>query len=83
MSGSVLGLNNPGDVAVKSVSIPQSDDTQLVEKAGQMIRREIYVWIGLKHNNILEFHSIVEGSGLLPALVSRWMGNGSLDSYLR
>ncbi|OJA18794.1 hypothetical protein AZE42_10012 [Rhizopogon vesiculosus] len=78
MSGSVLGLKNPGHVR-----IPQSDDTQVVEKAVQRIRREAYVWIGLKHNNILKFHGIVEGFGLLPALVSPWMENGSLDRYLK
>ncbi|OJA11925.1 hypothetical protein AZE42_06147 [Rhizopogon vesiculosus] len=71
------------EVAVKSVRIPQSDDTQLVEKAGQRIRREAYVWISLNHDNILKLHGIVEGFGLLPALVSPWIENGSLDSYLR
>lgn len=37
----------------------------------------------LKHENILQFHGIVEGFGLLPALVSPWMENGSLDQYLK
>lgn len=49
----------------------------------QRIRREAYVWIDLKHVNILEFHGIVEGFGLLPALVAPWIENGSLDSYLK
>jgi serine/threonine protein kinase len=49
----------------------------------QRIRREAYVWINLKHANILKLHGIVEGFGPLPALVSPWMENGSLDSYLK
>jgi len=36
----------------------------------------------LEHDNILKFYGIVEGFGLLPALVSPWMENGSLDNYL-
>ena len=49
----------------------------------QRIRREAYVWITLKHDNILTFYGIIDDFGLLPALVSPWMENGSLDSYLK
>ncbi|OAX31979.1 kinase-like protein [Rhizopogon vinicolor AM-OR11-026] len=70
-------------VAVKSVRIYQSHDKELVEKIGKRIHREAHVWIDLDHDNILKFLGIVEGFGLLPALVTAWMENGSLDSYLR
>jgi serine/threonine protein kinase len=49
----------------------------------QRIRREAYVWITLKHQNILTFNGVIDGFGPLPALVSPWMENGSLDSYLK
>ncbi|OAX34176.1 kinase-like protein [Rhizopogon vinicolor AM-OR11-026] len=51
--------------------------------SNQRLRREAYVWIKLKHVNILPFEGITEGFGLLPALVSPWMENGSLAVYLR
>ncbi|KAG0701066.1 kinase-like domain-containing protein [Suillus ampliporus] len=70
-------------VAVKSVRIPQAGNTQLVDRASKRIRREAYVWITLTHDNILTFNGIIDGFGLLPALVSPWMENGSLDSYLK
>ncbi|KAG1799057.1 kinase-like domain-containing protein, partial [Suillus variegatus] len=47
------------------------------------IRREAYVWITLEHDNILTFNGVVDGFGPLPALVSPWMENGSLDYYLK
>ncbi|KAG1719387.1 kinase-like domain-containing protein [Suillus lakei] len=70
-------------VAVKSVRVPQADDTQLVNWTTKRIRREAYVWITLEHDNILTFNGVIDGFGLLPALVSPWMENGSLDSYLK
>ncbi|OAX32210.1 kinase-like protein [Rhizopogon vinicolor AM-OR11-026] len=66
-------------VAVKSIRILQADDKELVEKIGKRIRREAYVWTNFNHGNILKFLGIVEGFGPLPALVSPWMENGSLD----
>ncbi|OJA20095.1 hypothetical protein AZE42_07712, partial [Rhizopogon vesiculosus] len=47
------------------------------------IRREAYVWITLSHDNILSFEGITDDFGQLPALVSLWMENGSLDVYLK
>ncbi|KAG2114466.1 kinase-like domain-containing protein [Suillus cothurnatus] len=70
-------------VAVKSVRIPQANDTELVNRTSKRIRREAYVWITLKHQNILTFNGVIDGFGPLPALVSPWMENGSLDSYLK
>ncbi|KAG1799065.1 kinase-like domain-containing protein [Suillus variegatus] len=70
-------------VAVKSVRVPQADDAKLVKKTSKRIRREAYVWITLEHENILTFIGVVDGFGPLPALVSPWMENGSLDDYLK
>ncbi|KAG2041334.1 kinase-like domain-containing protein [Suillus americanus] len=70
-------------VAVKSIRIPQANDIELVTKTSKRIRREAYVWITLVHENILTFIGVVDGFGPLPALVSPWMENGSLDDYLK
>ncbi|OAX33319.1 kinase-like protein [Rhizopogon vinicolor AM-OR11-026] len=75
-------------VAVKIIRVSQSDDKELLYKAGwiashQKIRREAYVWIALSHDNILSFEGIVDDFGRLPALVSPWMENGSLNVYLK
>ncbi|KAG1844921.1 kinase-like domain-containing protein [Suillus subalutaceus] len=69
-------------VAVKSVRIPQGNDELLVNRARKKIRLDSYVWVTLAHDNILILHGITEGFGLLPALVSPWTENGSLDTYL-
>ncbi|OAX34616.1 kinase-like protein [Rhizopogon vinicolor AM-OR11-026] len=70
-------------VAVKIVRVSQSDDKELLYKAGRIIRREAYVWITLSHVNILSFEGIVDDFGKIPALVSPWMENGSLNDYLK
>ncbi|KAG1882778.1 hypothetical protein F4604DRAFT_352390 [Suillus subluteus] len=45
-----------------------------------MIRRKAYVWIQLSHDNILPLEGVTEGFGPLPALVTPWMENGSLNT---
>ncbi|KAG2134521.1 kinase-like domain-containing protein [Suillus clintonianus] len=70
-------------VAVKAVRVPQANDIKLVATTSKRIRREAYVWITLEHDNILTFSGVVDGFGPLPSLVSPWMENGSLDSYLK
>ncbi|KAG1845177.1 kinase-like domain-containing protein [Suillus subluteus] len=70
-------------VALKSVRIPTGADGELIRKTGNRIRREAYVWIQLSHNHILPFEGVTEGFGPLPALVTPWMENGSLNNYLR
>ena len=57
----------------------------LIICAPQRIRREAYVWITLSHDHILPFLGITmrDDFGLLPALVSPWMGNRSLSDYLK
>lgn len=48
----------------------------------QRLRREVAVWVRLRHAHVLTLHGTVSGFGQLPALVSEWMHNGALDSYL-
>ncbi|KAG2339258.1 hypothetical protein BDR05DRAFT_951311 [Suillus weaverae] len=49
------------------------------------VRREAYVWIQLEHDHILPLEgvTVAEEFGPLPALVSPWMEEGSLDDYLK
>ncbi|KAG1728742.1 kinase-like domain-containing protein [Suillus paluster] len=70
-------------VAVKSIRVPHTSDVELVKKTGKKIRREAYVWITLSHDHILPFEGVTEDFGPLPALLSPWMENGSLNDYLR
>jgi hypothetical protein len=51
----------------------------------QAIRREAYVWIQLLHANILPLEGVTMAKkfGSLPAFVSPWMENGTLDDYLK
>ncbi|KIO21929.1 hypothetical protein M407DRAFT_79786, partial [Tulasnella calospora MUT 4182] len=46
------------------------------------IIRETSIWMRSKHPNILPFlgYQVIDGE---PRLVSRWMNNGSLDTYLK
>ncbi|KAG2139327.1 kinase-like domain-containing protein [Suillus clintonianus] len=70
-------------VAVKSVRIPPGADGESVQKTGNRIRREGYIWIQLSHGNILPLEGVTEGFGPLPAFVAPWMENGTLNDYLR
>jgi serine/threonine protein kinase len=57
----------------------------LIIFAPQRICREAYVWITLSHDHILPFLGITMSYdfGSLPALVSPWMENRSLNDYLK
>ncbi|KAG1730477.1 kinase-like domain-containing protein [Suillus lakei] len=70
-------------IAVKSIRI-SGQDALMIERIGKRIRRETHVWMRLKHNRILPFEGVTIATefGPLPALVSPWMEEGSLDSYL-
>ncbi|KAG2352496.1 kinase-like domain-containing protein, partial [Suillus spraguei] len=45
--------------------------------------REAYFWIQLSHDSILPLEGVTDGFGPLPAFVTPWMENGSLNEYLR
>ncbi|KAH8107459.1 kinase-like domain-containing protein, partial [Phellopilus nigrolimitatus] len=64
-------------VAVKRIRIHLQHDTELTS----YLAREIHVWSGLHHPNILPFCGyLLEGN--FPSLVSEWMMNGSVRWYL-
>ncbi|KAG1794462.1 kinase-like domain-containing protein [Suillus plorans] len=70
------------EVAVKTIRITDIRNEEAVKKAEKRLRREVAVWIRLRNAHILTLHGTVSGFGQLPALVSEWMHNGALDSYL-
>lgn len=49
-----------------------------------MIRRELGIWSGLSHRNIVPFLGIVRGFGRQgnTSLVSLWMPHGTLHTFL-
>jgi len=64
--------------------------TYMVERSSadivhlQRLCREVYLWSNMSHDHILSFEGIITSDdfGPLPALVSSWMENGSLNDYL-
>ncbi|KAG2031162.1 kinase-like domain-containing protein [Suillus americanus] len=71
------------EVAVKNIRITDISNKEAVQKAKKRLRREVAVWIKLRHAHVLALHGTVSGFGPLPALVSDWMDNGALNSYLK
>jgi hypothetical protein len=43
---------------------------------------DFHKWKPLRHDNILPLCGITYGFGPVPAIVSPWMSNGSLSTYL-
>ncbi|KAG1895741.1 kinase-like domain-containing protein [Suillus fuscotomentosus] len=70
------------EVAVKSPRFPSLSDLEIV-KINKNLDREIRIWAALKHQYVLPLHGTVEQFGPFRALVSPWMPNGTLDSYLK
>ena len=48
----------------------------------QNFYQDIRIWMTLTHQYLLPFYGTVEGFGPSRALVSPWMPNGDLKSYL-
>lgn len=48
----------------------------------QRLRREIKIWLTLKHINVLPLLGTTAGFGRFPAMVCPWVDNGSLTTYL-
>ncbi|KAG2364537.1 hypothetical protein BDR07DRAFT_774518 [Suillus spraguei] len=70
-------------VAVKSITFRNPTEDE-IKKAKKVILHQASIWIELYHDNILRLEGIInDGFGPLPALVSPWMENGSLDEYLK
>ncbi|KAG2139330.1 kinase-like domain-containing protein [Suillus clintonianus] len=69
------------EVAVKSPRFPSLTEAE-VAKINYNLDREIKIWAVLKHQYVLPLHGTVTGFGPFRALVSPWMPNGTLNSYL-
>ncbi|KAG0699794.1 kinase-like domain-containing protein [Suillus ampliporus] len=70
-------------VAVKVIRIVDIRNEKAIQLATKRLRREVAVWIKLRHPHLLTLHGTVSGFGLLPALVYTWMDNGALHGYLQ
>ncbi|KAG1808949.1 kinase-like domain-containing protein [Suillus subaureus] len=70
------------EVAVKIIRVDDIRNEKAIQKAKKRLRREVAVWIKLRHAHILTLHGTVSSFGPLPALVSTWMHNGALNGYL-
>ncbi|KIM82176.1 hypothetical protein PILCRDRAFT_820544 [Piloderma croceum F 1598] len=68
-------------VAVKVLQA-RTHDSELEQKISKRIRREIAIWQGLKHENVLPLLGITSDFGRYMSLVSPWLENGSLMQYL-
>ncbi|KAG1884569.1 kinase-like domain-containing protein [Suillus subluteus] len=70
------------EVAVKSPRFPNLSDREFV-RINKNLDREIGIWATLKHQYVLPLHGTVDQQfGPCRALVSPWMPNGTLNSYL-
>ena len=54
----------------------------LTWRFSQRLRREIKVWLNLRHVNVLPLLGTTMGFGRFPAMVCPWVENGALTSYL-
>ncbi|KAG0694026.1 kinase-like domain-containing protein [Suillus ampliporus] len=68
------------EVAVKVFKIDPERAMETIEKG---IRREIKVWLRLKHPTIVSLLGTANVDSPFPALVSQWMPSGTLDVYLK
>ncbi|KIJ07581.1 hypothetical protein PAXINDRAFT_19238 [Paxillus involutus ATCC 200175] len=69
------------DVAVKAIRTYSVDDGDCAQKK-KRFRREIRVWLTLHHINVLPLFGTTMGFGRFPAMVSPWLENGPLTTYL-
>ncbi|KAF8552984.1 hypothetical protein OG21DRAFT_1604384 [Imleria badia] len=68
-------------VAIKSIKTYSSEDGDFAKKQ-KRLRREIKVWLNLRHVNVLPLLGTAMGFGRFPAMVCPWVENGPLTSYL-
>ncbi|KAN0080140.1 Protein kinase-like domain containing protein [Tylopilus felleus] len=67
-------------VAIKAIKVYAAEDNR--PKKTKRLRREIMVWMKLKHGNVLPLFGTASGFGQFPAMVCPWLENGALTSYL-
>jgi serine/threonine protein kinase len=73
--------DNNVEVAVKCVRIEIQDD-RFKDIVTKRLMDDFRKWKPLRHDNILTLCGITYGFGPVPAIVSPWMSNGSLSTYL-
>jgi serine/threonine protein kinase len=73
--------DNNVEVAVKCVRIEIQDD-HFKDIVNKRLMDDFRKWKPLRHANILPLCGITYGFGPVPAIVSPWMSNGSLSTYL-
>lgn len=71
-----------GKIVVKVMRLSGSIDSKTTAKHQKKLRRELAVWQNLDHPNIVPFVGTALISGSLPSIVSAWMSQGDLSSYL-
>ncbi|OJA20031.1 hypothetical protein AZE42_04468 [Rhizopogon vesiculosus] len=69
------------EVAVKCPRFPSLGKAE-INKINHNLDREISILVKLEHQYVLPLYGTVNGFGPFSALVSPWMPNGTLDSYL-
>ncbi|OAX39444.1 kinase-like protein [Rhizopogon vinicolor AM-OR11-026] len=75
------GQDDNVEVAVKCVRIEIPDD-HFKEVVNKRLMDDFFKWKQLKHDHILPLYGITYGFGPVLAIVSPWMHNGSLSTYL-
>jgi serine/threonine protein kinase len=75
-------VDSSKEVAVKIVRSYLADD-DTADKMKRHFCRELAVWRGLKHPNVVCFLGISCDFGQLPSMISPWYRNGNAISYLR
>jgi len=73
--------NNTIEVAVKCVRI-EIPNEQVKDMVNKRLIDDFSKWRQLEHDHILPVWGITYGFGPVPAIVSPWMHNGSLSTYL-
>ncbi|KAG1760024.1 kinase-like domain-containing protein [Suillus occidentalis] len=68
------------EVAVKVFKV---DPGRGIEKTEKAMRRELMVWLRLKHSTIVPLLGIALVESPFPALISQWMPSGTLYVYLK
>ncbi|KAG8790734.1 hypothetical protein FRC12_011179 [Ceratobasidium sp. 428] len=73
-------LQDGTDVAIKCLRLHTVDEAR--SKIVKHATRELYYWSKLKHRNVLELLGFAMFHEQL-AMISPWMGNGTLNDYIR
>ncbi|KAF4566227.1 hypothetical protein EYR36_011642 [Pleurotus pulmonarius] len=70
------------NVAVKVLRSFCSAGVESEKKYQKRLRRELAVWLMLKHPQVLPLYGIVSDFGPYPSMVCPWMEKGNLNDYL-